>query len=83
MPAAAIRLLSLSFPETRKRRERSRSARRREDGEMWPFENFVEHVAQLPGTGESDLDRLVNDARNLQGRPDFDDDLSIMRIVFH
>jgi phosphoserine phosphatase RsbU/P len=55
----------------------------REDGEMWPFENFVEHVAQLPGAGESDLDRLVNYARNLHGRPDFDDDLSIMRIVFH
>ena len=55
----------------------------REDGEMWPFENFVEHVAQLPGAGESDLDRLVNYARNLHGRPDFDDDLSIVRIVFH
>ena len=55
----------------------------RENGGMWPLENFVEHVAQLPGTGESDLDRLVNYARNLQGRPDFDDDLSIMRIVFH
>ncbi len=55
----------------------------RVDGEMWPFENFVEHVAQLPVGGESDLDRLVNHARNLHGRPDFDDDLSIVRIVFH
>ncbi len=55
----------------------------RENGEMWHFENFVEHVAQLPGAGESNLDRLVDYARNLHGRPDFDDDLSIIRIVFH
>jgi sigma-B regulation protein RsbU (phosphoserine phosphatase) len=52
------------------------------DGEMWSFDEFVEHQAQPSDPGVGDLDRLVDFARNLHGRPDFDDDLSVLRVRF-
>jgi sigma-B regulation protein RsbU (phosphoserine phosphatase) len=54
----------------------------RREGRMWPFEEFVEHLAQPPAPDQRDLDRLVSAARNLHGRPDFEDDFSVMRFEF-
>jgi sigma-B regulation protein RsbU (phosphoserine phosphatase) len=53
-----------------------------QSGGMWEFDDFARHLAQPSRAGESDLDRLVNFARNLHGRPDFEDDLSVMRLSF-
>jgi sigma-B regulation protein RsbU (phosphoserine phosphatase) len=50
-------------------------------GETWTLDAFVEQLARPSGDG-SDLDRLVADARNMHGRSEFDDDVSIVRFLF-
>jgi sigma-B regulation protein RsbU (phosphoserine phosphatase) len=54
----------------------------RPDGTMWTFGELAQHLSQPSDPRVKDLDRLVNLARNLHGRPDFDDDFSIVRLAF-
>lgn len=54
----------------------------KKDGTMLQLAEYVQHLAQPSSPTQSDLDRLVNFARNLQSQPQFEDDFSVMRIVF-
>lgn len=50
------------------------------DGSMWPFDTFVELMAQPPNPGESAMDRLITHIRTMQGRDSFEDDFSIAEL---
>ena len=53
------------------------------DGSEWPFEEFVEALS--PGreaTPQEDLDRVLERCREVNGKPDFDDDYSLLRVSF-
>lgn len=52
------------------------------DGTMWEFEAFVEFMTQPGVAGQSDLDRLWEFVRKLQGSATLDDDFSILEVVF-
>ncbi len=55
----------------------------RTDGSMWPFAEFVEKLAGAAGTpGQNPLDGLLDHARSLSGREDFQDDFSMVDVVF-
>ncbi len=55
----------------------------RTDGSMWPFAEFVEQLAGAAGTpGQSPLDGLLGHVRSLSGREDFQDDFSMVDVVF-
>jgi sigma-B regulation protein RsbU (phosphoserine phosphatase) len=61
----------------------------RTDGSMWPFAEFVETLARAagaPGSGDAGtpgpLDSLLGHIRGLSGQDDFQDDCSMMELVF-
>jgi len=54
----------------------------RPDGTMWPFQEFVRVVARPPAGGENPMDALVSHARQVAGRDDFNDDLSMVQVEF-
>jgi sigma-B regulation protein RsbU (phosphoserine phosphatase) len=51
------------------------------DGGIWPFENFLDFMAQSCPTG-SPLDRLLQHVRNIHGSDQLDDDFSIIEVRF-
>ena len=52
------------------------------DGSMWPFEAFVERLAQPPEPGRPVMDRLIAEIGQLSGKDGFDDDFSIIELTF-
>jgi serine phosphatase RsbU (regulator of sigma subunit) len=52
----------------------------RPDGTMLEFEVFSELLARPVEEGESDLDRVLNFARDLHGPGALEDDLSIVKL---
>jgi len=53
------------------------------DGSIWRFNEFLEFMAQPSNADQSILDRLLNYAQELSQRETFDDDFTILEIVFH
>jgi sigma-B regulation protein RsbU (phosphoserine phosphatase) len=54
----------------------------RADGSMWPFPEFVTALAGgATGVG-SPIDALLGRIRELSGQPDFQDDFSMLELVF-
>jgi sigma-B regulation protein RsbU (phosphoserine phosphatase) len=59
----------------------------RPDGSMWPFAEFVETLAAAGHNGplqgaSAPLDSLLGHVRRLSGREDFQDDFSMLELVF-
>ena len=54
----------------------------RPDGTMWPFQEFVRLVARAPTGGENPMDAIVSQARQVAGRDDFNDDVSMVQVEF-
>ncbi|CAN2040102.1 phosphoserine phosphatase RsbU/P [Candidatus Magnetomoraceae bacterium gMMP-15] len=54
-----------------------------EDGTVWSFEEFIDFMAQPSVKGQSDMDRLLNQACLLNNSSQFDDDFSIMEFSFN
>ena len=53
------------------------------DGSIWGFNEFVEFMAQPSNTDQSILDSLLNYAQELSQKETFEDDFTILEIVFH
>jgi sigma-B regulation protein RsbU (phosphoserine phosphatase) len=57
----------------------------RPDGELWSLDEFLagvaEEAAKAPGIDDA-ADRLVARSRAVRGRPDFEDDVSVLEVVF-
>ena len=54
----------------------------RPDGTMWAFEDYVALVGQPSPPGVSDIDRIVGRVKEVHGSDSFEDDFSIVQIVF-
>ena len=54
----------------------------RADGSMWPFPEFVAALAGDATEAGSPIDALLGRIRELSGRPDFQDDFSMLELVF-
>ena len=54
----------------------------RPDGAMWPFADFVATLTAPPAGAENPMDSLVSHIRRLSGREDFNDDFSMLEVVF-
>lgn len=54
----------------------------RPDGAMWAFEDYVALVAQPSRPGVSDIDRIVGRVKEVRGSDSFEDDFSIVQVVF-
>ena len=52
------------------------------DGSMWAFDDFVATLAAAPRGPENTMDALVTHVRALSGQDDFNDDFSMMALVF-
>jgi sigma-B regulation protein RsbU (phosphoserine phosphatase) len=52
------------------------------DGEMWGMDAFVEQVIQSRHKHRVDLDQLLNSIRAMSGKEIFEDDLSLLQILF-
>lgn len=52
------------------------------DGEMWPWQEFIDFMAEEPPPGESRTDRLVRHTTAMQGREQYEDDFSMVEAVF-
>jgi len=53
------------------------------DGSIWGFNEFLEFMAHPSNTDQSTLDSLLNYAQELSQKVTFDDDFSILEIVFN
>ena len=53
------------------------------DGSMWGFNEFLEFMAQPSNPDQSILDSLLNYAQELSQKETFEDDFTILEIVFH
>ena len=54
----------------------------RADGSMWPFPEFVATLAGGTTGAGSPIDALLGRIRELAGQPDFQDDFSMLELVF-
>lgn len=54
----------------------------RPDGSMWPFADFVTTLTAQPAGPENPMDGLVSHVRGVSGREDFNDDFSMLEVVF-
>jgi sigma-B regulation protein RsbU (phosphoserine phosphatase) len=54
----------------------------RADGSMWPFPEFVTALAGGATGAGSPIDALLGRIRELSGQPDFQDDFSMLELVF-
>ena len=54
----------------------------RADGSMWPFPEFVAALAGGATGAGSPIDALLGRIRELAGQPDFQDDFSMLELVF-
>jgi sigma-B regulation protein RsbU (phosphoserine phosphatase) len=54
----------------------------RPDGEMWTFEQFEDLMAKPSDPKLSDMDRLMRFIREYSGRDGFNDDFSILELMF-
>ncbi|MFM8639101.1 MAG: PP2C family protein-serine/threonine phosphatase [Planctomycetota bacterium] len=54
----------------------------RPDGSLWSLREFLDGVAQEGMTGQGAVDRLVARSRAVRGRDDFEDDVSLLEVVF-
>ena len=52
------------------------------DGEMWTYSEFLEFMATTSLAASSPMDRLLEHVRQLQAKESFDDDFSMVRVVF-
>jgi sigma-B regulation protein RsbU (phosphoserine phosphatase) len=52
------------------------------DGTIWGFDNFLEFIAKLPIESKSYLDSLLHYVQELTQKKTFDDDFTILEIVF-
>ena len=53
------------------------------DGSIWGFNEFLEFMAQPSNPDQSILDSLLNYAQELSQKETFEDDFTILEIVFH
>ncbi len=51
-------------------------------GEMMELEEFVQVLAGQNSEGETELDQIIETARRIQGKENFEDDYSLMKINF-
>jgi sigma-B regulation protein RsbU (phosphoserine phosphatase) len=56
--------------------------KKKDDGQMWTFEEFEEFMAQSAPGGAEAIDRLIARAGELQGSPSFVDDFSMVAFDF-
>lgn len=54
----------------------------RADGSMWPFKEFSEFVQQSNSKKPSDIDRIFQHAKKINQFDSFEDDFTILEIVF-
>ena len=52
------------------------------DGSMWRFQEFADFMSNVKTNGQSILDRLYNYAKNLGNSENFEDDFTIVEVVF-
>ncbi|NCC53735.1 MAG: response regulator [Spartobacteria bacterium] len=53
-----------------------------EDGVLWSFDEFIKVLAAPSEPGIEDLDRILRDVRTVNRSDDFDDDFSLLRLIF-
>jgi PAS domain S-box-containing protein len=53
------------------------------DGSIWGFNEFLEFMARAASADQSALDSLLSYAQELSQKETFDDDFTILEIVFH
>lgn len=53
------------------------------DGTMMQLDELVDLLTQPSAKGVSDIDRILNHAKSLRGQKGFDDDFSLVEVVFH
>ena len=49
---------------------------------MWRFQEFTDFMSNVKTDGQSILDRLYNYAKNLGNSENFEDDFTIVEVVF-
>ncbi len=54
----------------------------REDGTLWSLEEFLQGASQEARGADGAVERLVARSRQWQGRNDFEDDVSVLEVVF-
>jgi sigma-B regulation protein RsbU (phosphoserine phosphatase) len=52
------------------------------DGEMWPYEEFLSLLRAPPQAGVHDADRIMDAVRRVRGSDMFDDDASLVEVLF-
>ncbi|HNX27689.1 MAG TPA: regulator, partial [Phycisphaerae bacterium] len=52
------------------------------DGKMWNMEEFFNLLNQPSVNDASNVTRLLGEVRNIQGRDEFNDDFSLLEIMF-
>ncbi len=52
------------------------------DGIMWDMHGFVKVLSQPSQAGIADVDRILDAVREVRGKAEFDDDLSLLEVVF-
>ena len=52
------------------------------DGTVWSLSEFLAGVAEESGKGPGAVDRLIARSRAVRGRDDFEDDVSLLEVVF-
>ncbi len=55
---------------------------RKPDGKFLEFEDFIELVAQSSPTNQPNLDRILKQIYQIRGTKQFDDDYSMMEVIF-
>ena len=54
----------------------------RPDGSMWAFDDFLQTLSAPAAGAESRMDALVTHVRKISARDDFNDDFSMVEMVF-
>ena len=52
------------------------------DGNLWTLEEFVQILSHYRETNQTELDHLLDYLRNLNPKRIFDDDLSVLQVMF-
>ncbi len=55
---------------------------KRPDETMWDYQDFVKLLTQEPPAGESEIEVVIQEAKNQQGGETFEDDFSMLKVVF-
>jgi len=52
------------------------------NGSMWPWNDFIGVLAAPSEPGLEDLDRILREVRVVNKADDFEDDFSLLRVIF-